>query len=147
VKRRFEYQLRSEELIFIDDYAHHPTEISACIDAVREVHPGKKITAVFQPHLFTRTRDHADAFARSLERSDELILLDIYPAREQPIEGVDSAMLLAKVQMENKTLCSKKELIEDLKERELEVLLTMGAGDIDQLLLPIKELLQQKIGS
>ena len=147
VKRRFEYQLRSADLLFIDDYAHHPTEISACINAVREVHPGKKITAVFQPHLFSRTRDHADAFARSLERSDELILLDIYPAREQPIEGIDSAMLLAKVQMEKKTLCSKKELIEDLKERELEVLLTMGAGDIDQLLIPIKELFQQKIGS
>lgn len=145
VKRRFEYQLRSEALCFIDDYAHHPTEIAACIDAVREVHPGKKLTGVFQPHLFSRTRDHADAFARSLEQLDELVLLDIYPAREEPIDGVDSAMLLNKVKMDHKTLSDKKELVEDLRDRELEVLLTMGAGDIDRLLVPIKEMLTEKL--
>lgn len=144
VKRRFEYHLRSPELYLIDDYAHHPTEIAACIAAVREVHPGKKITGVFQPHLYSRTRDHADRFASSLAALDELVLLEIYPAREEPIPGVDSAMLLAKVPLAKKVLRKRKELLDDLRERELEVLLTMGAGDIDRLLEPIKEMLNEK---
>lgn len=139
VKRRFEYQFKSEELVYIDDYAHHPEELRATISSVREMYPGKKITGIFQPHLFTRTRDFADEFARSLELLNELVLLEIYPARELPLEGINSQFLLDKVNLDQKVIRSKKELIDDLKARELEVLLTLGAGDIDQLVQPIKE--------
>jgi UDP-N-acetylmuramate--alanine ligase len=123
--------------VYIDDYAHHPEELKACIGAVKEVYPGKKITGVFQPHLFSRTRDLADAFARSLELLDEIILLDIYPAREEPVEGIDSAMLLNKIRSKNKTMCTKENLVRELIFRDPEVLLTLGAGDIDQLVTPI----------
>ena len=133
VKRRFEYIIREEEVVFIDDYAHHPVEIEAFLKSVRSLYPGKTITAIFQPHLYTRTRDFAEGFATSLSLSDELILLDIYPARELPLEGIDSQMLLDKVPMENKTLVGKKELISELSSRNVEVLCTIGAGDIDQL--------------
>ncbi len=142
VKRRFEYQLRSERLVYIDDYAHHPEELKATISSVRQMYPEKKVTGIFQPHLFTRTRDFADAFARSLELLDELILLEIYPARELPIEGINAQMLLNKVQLQEKALLSQQELIQALKERKIEVLLTLGAGDIDRLVAPIKEALQ-----
>lgn len=138
VKRRFEYQLKSQELVYIDDYAHHPEELRATISSVREMYPGKKITGIFQPHLFTRTRDFADEFARSLELLNELVLLEIYPARELPLEGINSQFLLDKVNLEHKVIRSKKELIDDLKTRKLEVLLTLGAGDIDQLVEPIR---------
>lgn len=144
VKRRFEYHVKTSNLVYIDDYAHHPEELRACISAVKEMYPQKKITGVFQPHLFTRTRDFANEFARSLELLDELILLDIYPAREKPIEGVTSGMLLEKVRTKNKKLVSKKELVKEINEREIEVLITLGAGDIDALVEPIaKELLSR----
>jgi UDP-N-acetylmuramate--alanine ligase len=132
VQRRFDLHIRREDFVYLDDYAHHPEELKACIGAVREVYPGKKITGVFQPHLFSRTRDFADAFARSLEMLDEIILLDIYPAREKPIDGVDSAMLLDRISSEHKSLCIKGNLIAELKRIKPEVLLTLGAGDIDQ---------------
>jgi UDP-N-acetylmuramate--alanine ligase len=138
VKRRFEYQLKSQELVYIDDYAHHPEELRATISSVREMYPGKKITGIFQPHLFTRTRDFADEFARSLELLNELVLLEIYPARELPLEGINSQFLLDKINLEHKVIRSKKEVIDDLKTRKLEVLLTLGAGDIDQLVEPIR---------
>lgn len=146
VKRRFEYILKRKEIIFIDDYAHHPEELRACISAVRELYPGKKITGIFQPHLFSRTRDFAGEFARSLELLDEVILLDIYPARELPVAGVDSQMLLEKIRLESKILCKKTELISLLSKKSMEVLITMGAGDIDALVRPISEALQHRYG-
>ena len=144
VRRRFDYQIKTNQLVFIDDYAHHPEELKACINSVKELYPDKKITGVFQPHLFTRTRDFADEFAKSLELLDELILLEIYPARELPIEGINSKMLLDKVMLKNKTLSSKSNLIKELSEKKLEVLLTLGAGDIDMLVEPIKNTLLKK---
>jgi UDP-N-acetylmuramate--alanine ligase len=145
VKRRFEYHIKSNRLIYIDDYAHHPEELKACIQSVKELYPGKKITGIFQPHLYSRTRDFADGFAESLSELNEVILLEIYPAREMPIEGVSSQMLLNKISGTNKSLLQKKEVIDDLKDRELEVLLTLGAGDIDQLVEPIKTELESHI--
>ena len=137
VRRRFEYIIKSEKLVFIDDYAHHPEELKACITAVKELYPNKRITGVFQPHLYSRTRDFADGFAESLDLLDECILLDIYPAREVPIEGVSSNMLLQKMKNSNKKLIQKESLIQELKNMKPEVLLTLGAGDIDKLVQPI----------
>jgi len=142
VKRRFDFQVRRPDFIYMDDYAHHPEELKACISAVKEIYPDKKITGVFQPHLFSRTRDLADDFARSLELLDEVILLDIYPARENPIPGIDSSMLLDKIRNQNKSLCSKEKLPGELKARRPEVLLTLGAGDIDQMVEPIKKIFE-----
>jgi UDP-N-acetylmuramate--alanine ligase len=144
VERRFDFQVIQDDFVYIDDYAHHPEELKVCIHAVREIYPSKKITGVFQPHLFTRTRDFADAFARSLELLDKLILLEIYPAREKPIVGIDSAMLLGKVKLQNKKICSKTDLPGELRSGKPEVLLTLGAGDIDQLVKPIRELFTNK---
>ena len=138
IKRRFEYIIKKHDLVYIDDYAHHPEELKATISSVKELYPENKITGVFQPHLYSRTRDFADDFAKSLDLLNEVILLDIYPAREQPIEGVTSEMLLRKVTIKNKTVSTKTELVAELKQRKLEVLLTMGAGDIDKLVEPIK---------
>jgi UDP-N-acetylmuramate--alanine ligase len=126
----------------VDDYAHHPAELDACISAARELFPGRRLTGIFQPHLFTRTRDHLDGFAQSLSKVDELILLDIYPARELPIEGVNSTALLERVPMDCKILLRKEEVLSYLEAHRPDVLLTMGAGDIDRLVLPIKELLR-----
>ena len=137
VRRRFEYIIKSEKLVFIDDYAHHPEELKACITAVKELYPDKRITGIFQPHLYSRTRDFADGFAESLDLLDECILLDIYPAREVPIEGVSSDMLLQKMKNSNKKLIQKESLIQELKNMKPEVLLTLGAGDIDKLVQPI----------
>jgi len=149
VKRRFDFQILTENLVFIDDYAHHPEELKAFIISVKEIFPGKKITGVFQPHLFTRTRDFADEFAQSLNLLDELILLDIYPAREKPIKGVSSKIIFNKVNLNKKIMCTKNELIAHLKKSTHEVLLTMGAGDIDKLVEPIKEVYsgQYSVGS
>jgi UDP-N-acetylmuramate--alanine ligase len=144
VKRRFDYQVRTNNVVFIDDYAHHPEELRACISSVKEMYPDKKVTGVFQPHLYTRTRDFADGFAQSLDLLDECILLDIYPAREKPIEGITSTMLLDKMKSKKKMLCSKTELIDELSKRKPEVLLTLGAGDIDMLVEPIKKYLLTK---
>lgn len=138
VHRRFDMRINREDLIYIDDYAHHPEELKACINSVRHLYPDKKITGVFQPHLFSRTRDFADAFARSLELLDEVILLEIYPAREQPIEGIDSQMLLNKINKASKYVCKNEELIDLLKTLKPELLLTLGAGDIDQFVKPIE---------
>lgn len=143
-KRRFDFILKTDKVVFIDDYAHHPGELMASITSVKEIYPGRKITGVFQPHLFTRTRDFAAQFAQSLSLLDELILLDIYPAREKPIEGVTSKIIFDKVTCP-KTLCRKDELIDVLKDKDIDVLVTIGAGDIDQMLLPIKELLLSKL--
>ncbi len=144
VERRFDYQIRTSNLVFIDDYAHHPEEIKACLNSVRAMYPDKKITGIFQPHLYTRTRDFADGFAKSLELVDNLILLDIYPARELPIEGITSTMLLDKVNIKNKKLCSKSELVNEVIANMPEVLVTMGAGDIDRLVEPLKIALLKK---
>jgi UDP-N-acetylmuramate--alanine ligase len=142
VCRRFDYRINDDNLVFIDDYAHHPEEIKACINAARELYPGKKITGVFQPHLFSRTRDLANGFVESLSMFDELILLDIYPARELPIEGISSDNLLKKIPSNNKMVCRKEDLIDELIKRKLDVLITIGAGDIDQLVEPIEKSLK-----
>lgn len=131
-QRRFDFHIRTDKFIYIDDYAHHPAEITACIGAVKEIYPGKRITGIFQPHLFSRTRDFADLFARSLELLDEVILLDIYPARELPIPGITSQMLLNKIGLKSKKLCTSTTLLPELEKLKPEVLLTLGAGDIDQ---------------
>jgi len=138
VYRRFETHVKSADLVYIDDYAHHPSELEVCIKSARELYPNKKITGIFQPHLFTRTRDFIDEFAESLSLLDELILLDIYPARELPIEGIDSELIKSKVTIENKSVVAKADLMSTLTEKNIEVLLTMGAGDIDVFVQPIK---------
>jgi UDP-N-acetylmuramate--alanine ligase len=143
-KRRFEYIVRSKQVVYIDDYAHHPSELEACIKSVKMLYPNKKITGIFQPHLFTRTRDFAAGFAESLDLLDKTILLDIYPARELPIEGVTSAMLLGLMKSGNKRLSSLNTLVGELENEDNEVVLTLGAGDIDQVVEPIKEMLQKK---
>lgn len=141
VKRRFEYIFKNENQIFIDDYAHHPEELKACLNSVRHLYPNKKLTAVFQPHLYSRTRDFAEGFSEALGNCDELILLDIYPARELPIEGVSSKMIFNNVDLENKTMCTKQELVSVLSDKHIEVLLTVGAGDIDTLVEPLRKML------
>jgi len=138
VKRRFEYIIRRKKFVYIDDYAHHPQEIKACVASAKMMHPNKKICGVFQPHLYSRTRDFADDFAKSLEELDHIILLDIYPARELPIEGVTSEMLLKKINKSEKILLEKEQIIPYLKTIKPEVLITMGAGDIDRLVSEIK---------
>lgn len=142
VKRRFDYQIKTDKLIFIDDYAHHPEELKATISSAKEMYPNKKITGIFQPHLFSRTRDFADDFAKSLDLLDECILMEIYPARELPINGVNSMMLLNKMKLINKSICAKKDLVEEISKRKLEILLTMGAGDIDTFIGSIKKKLE-----
>lgn len=144
VQRRFDIRVNLPEIVFIDDYAHHPEEISACINAVKEMYPGKRITGIFQPHLYSRTRDFADGFAASLEQLDDIILLDIYPARELPIEHVSSKMILDKIKNTSRQLCARDALVETVKSKNPEVLLTLGAGDIDRLVEPIKEMLLRK---
>ncbi|OEK07395.1 UDP-N-acetylmuramate--L-alanine ligase [Flavivirga aquatica] len=139
VKRRFTYHIKSEGLVLIDDYAHHPEEINAVHQAVREMYPDKKVLAIFQPHLFSRTRDFADEFADSLSQFDELLLLDIYPARELPIQGVTSAWLLDKVNNKNKELVSKGQLLSKIGESNAQIILTIGAGDIGEEVKHIKK--------
>jgi UDP-N-acetylmuramate--alanine ligase len=138
VKRRFEKIIDTQELVYIDDYAHHPKELEMCIGSVKELYPNRKVTGIFQPHLFTRTRDFADDFAKSLSMLNELLLLDIYPARELPIEGVTSEMLLAKVNLKAKEIVSISEVVERLETKDLDILLTLGAGDIGTIVQPIK---------
>lgn len=141
IKRRFEFIVRNEKVVYVDDYAHHPQELNACIAAVKRLYPEKKLTVIFQPHLFSRTRDFADGFAEALSAADDLLLLDIYPARELPIEGVSSELLLDKTTASVKTLCSKSNVLDLIKEKQPELLLTVGAGDIDTLVEPLKKLL------
>ncbi len=142
VKRRFEHVVKDINHTYIDDYAHHPEELRACINAVKSLYPGKKLTAIFQPHLFTRTRDFADGFAEVLSLVDNLILLDIYPARELPIEGVTSSMILDKVNNASKQNLSKQDAVEYIRSSKPELLLTVGAGDIDTLIEPLKTILK-----
>ncbi|WP_190811302.1 UDP-N-acetylmuramate--L-alanine ligase [Flagellimonas sp. S3867] len=130
VQRRFSYQLKEKDFVFIDDYAHHPTEINAVHEAIREMHPNDKVTVVFQPHLFSRTRDFGDEFALSLSKFDTILLMEIYPAREEPIEGITSTWLLDKIENPKKKLISKSNLIEEITNCKTGVLVTMGAGDI-----------------
>lgn len=144
VRRRFSYKIRREDLIYIDDYAHHPTEIKAASQAVHEMHGDKKIVAVFQPHLYSRTRDFMDEFATALSTFDNVILLDIYPARELPIEGVTSAKLLEQLTSKEKHLVPKEELITHLKASDAEIILTIGAGDIGEMVQEIKIALEGK---
>jgi UDP-N-acetylmuramate--alanine ligase len=141
IKRRFEYIIKTEKQVYIDDYAHHPTELHACITAVRSLYPGRKLTTVFQPHLFSRTRDFAHDFSAALSLTDELILLDIYPARELPIPGITSDMLLENVTIERKLKCGKQEAVEFVRRHQPDLLLTVGAGDIDTLVQPFKNAL------
>jgi len=144
VKRRFSFQIRKPEFVYIDDYAHHPTEINAVHQAVRELYPGKKVLAVFQPHLFSRTKDFADDFAKSLSQFDEVLLLDIYPARELPMEGITSQWLLNKMNNPNKKLVQKNEIIPLLKSSDAPVIVTIGAGDIGEMVSEIKKALDEK---
>ncbi|MEM9649728.1 MAG: UDP-N-acetylmuramate--L-alanine ligase [Bacteroidota bacterium] len=130
VQRRFSYQIKEKDFVFIDDYAHHPTEIDAVYQAIREMHPNEEITAVFQPHLFSRTKDFVDEFARSLSKFDAIFLLEIYPAREEPIKGVNSTWLLGKIDNPKKGLIGKSDLVNTVKAHKTGVLVTMGAGDI-----------------
>ena len=139
VKRRFTYQIKTDDLVFIDDYAHHPEEINAVHQAVREMYPNQKVLAVFQPHLFSRTRDFVDDFASSLEQFDSILLLDIYPARELPIEGVNSQWLLDKINNPNKKLIAKSEIVKEIKNNNIKIIITIGAGDIGAEVNHIKE--------
>ena len=144
VSRRFETRIRSELIVFIDDYAHHPKELDACLGSVKELYPGRKVTGIFQPHLFTRTRDLAADFARSLSAVDELMLLEIYPAREDPIPGITSSWLLEQVPLDKKSVVARDALVELLASRDLDVVVTMGAGDIDRLVPPIERMLNER---
>lgn len=139
VKRRFTYQIKTEDFVFIDDYAHHPEEIKAVHQAVREMYPNKKVLAIFQPHLFSRTKDFVDGFAESLSNFDELLLLDIYPARELPIEGVTSKWLLDKIKNSKKKLIQKSDIIDEIKKSTSQIVLTIGAGDIGEEVKHIKK--------
>ena len=138
VQRRFSYKIKREDFIYIDDYAHHPTEINAVYEAIKEMHPHKRTLVVFQPHLFSRTRDFANDFAKSLSQFDSILLLDIYPAREKPIEGITSEWLMGKMENPNKRTIQKINLVEEIKKQNPEVLVTMGAGDIGLEVVKIK---------
>lgn len=143
IQRRFEWVLRSEQVVYIDDYAHHPTELDAAIEAARQLYPERKLTGVFQPHLYSRTQDFASEFARALDGLDEVILLDIYPARERPIEGVTSDLIYHQMQLKHKKRCSKAELLDELATRNIEVLMTLGAGDIGAMVANVADLLKK----
>ena len=149
VKRRFEYIIKNDRLVFIDDYAHHPEELRALINGARTLFSQKKCTVIFQPHLYTRTRDLADGFAEVLDMADEVFLLPVYPAREKPIEGVTSEMIAKKMKMAKVSICDKKEILGILDDMivsgdDLEILITAGAGDIDMLVEPIKKIVERK---
>lgn len=144
VKRRFEFIIKRDDLVYIDDYAHHPTEITAFLSSLRAMYPGKKITAVFQPHLYSRTRDFAEGFSKSLSIADEVLLMDIYPARELPIPGVSSDMLFDAITSTVKVRCTKNDVVQRVEDMDVEVIATIGAGDIDTCVGSLKELLESK---
>ena len=144
VVRRFDIQFRGKKTIYIDDYAHHPRELEATIRSVRDLYPGRRITGIFQPHLFTRTRDFADDFAAALDLLDDALIMEIYPARELPIEGVDSDIILSKMKLKSRVRCNKTEFPALLDKYNPEILLTLGAGDIDRLIEPIVSYLSEK---
>jgi UDP-N-acetylmuramate--alanine ligase len=147
VKRRFDIHVNTPECSYIDDYAHHPKEIAAAISSMRDIFQGRKLTAIFQPHLYTRTRDFADEFAQALSNVDTLVLLDIYPAREEPIEGVTSDIIFNDVTAPSKILMKKEELLNWMEQQDLagrQLFITLGAGDIDRLVEPIGKILTDK---
>jgi UDP-N-acetylmuramate--alanine ligase len=144
VKRRFEFIVKAKRVVFVDDYAHHPTEIEAFLRSMKSLYPNRKLTVIFQPHLFSRTRDFAEGFSQSLSLADELLLMDIYPARELPIPGVDSDMIFKDIKSPIKLRCNKNDLMEKLEGLEIEVLATVGAGDIDTFVEPIRKMLEKK---
>lgn len=145
VDRRFDFKIKEDNLVFLSDYAHHPAEIKQSISSIKALYPDKKVTAVFQPHLYTRTRDFYKEFAESLSLADEIILLDIYPARELPIEGVTSKLIYDNIASgKTKSLCSKDELPEIIRNKDIEVLITLGAGDIDNMVPQIYNILKNK---
>ena len=141
IQRRFSYQIKTENLVYVDDYAHHPTEINAVHQAVRELYPNEKVLAIFQPHLFSRTKDFADDFAKSLSQFDEILMLEIYPARELTIEGITSSWLLSKIENPNKKLVSKTDLVPSILASNAKIIITIGAGDIGELVPNIKKAL------
>ncbi len=143
-QRRFDFQVKNDRVVYIDDYAHHPQELQSSIQSVKELYEGRKVTGVFQPHLYSRTRDFAADFAWALSLLDRLILLDIYPAREEPIPGVSSEIIFDKVTIKDKTLCKKEELMKILEKEDIDVLVTLGAGDIDRFVEPIRNMLNEK---
>jgi len=145
IKRRFDVHINNDQQVYVDDYAHHPEEIFATVDGVRELFPNRHITVVFQPHLYSRTNDFADGFAVALDDADDVILLPIYPARELPIEGVSSQMILDRMENPNRMISDKDVLLDVLEEKEFDVLLTIGAGDIDQLVEPIKNFMNEEV--
>lgn len=145
IRRRFSYQIQSENLVYIDDYAHHPTEINAVHQAVAELYPGQKVLAIFQPHLFSRTRDFADDFAKSLSAFDSVLLLDIYPARELPMEGITSSWLLSKMTNSDKKVIQKVDLLPEILKSNATVVVTIGAGDIGAMVSDIKKVLNEKV--
>ena len=145
VKRRLDIHVNTEKISYIDDYAHHPKELSTAISSMRDIFPGRKLTAIFQPHLYTRTRDFADDFAAALSKVDKLILLDIYPAREEPIPGVTSGIIFDKVTAPEKVMLHKEELMGYLEKEPVDVLITFGAGNIADFIAPITELLEKRI--
>ncbi|MEO1258729.1 MAG: UDP-N-acetylmuramate--L-alanine ligase [Bacteroidota bacterium] len=144
IKRRFEFIHRNDKTIFIDDYAHHPTEIRAAVGAARELYPDKKLTGIFQPHLFSRTRDFQDGFAEELDKLDEIFLMDIYPARELPMEGVTSDIIFNKMKNKNKYRVTLNNVVDHLKNKKVEVLMTIGAGDINTVIDSVKDHLTHK---
>lgn len=144
VKRRFEFVIRHERLVYVDDYAHHPTEIEAFLRSMKSMYPRKKLTVIFQPHLFSRTRDFAEGFSQSLSIADEVLLMDIYPARELPIPGVDSDMIFKNITSPVKIRCGKDDLLDKLEKMDIEILATIGAGDIDTFVEPIYKMLNKK---
>ena len=141
VQRRFSYQIKTDAIVYVDDYAHHPTEINALHQAIREMHPRKEVLAIFQPHLYSRTQDFASDFAESLSQFDQLLLLDIYPARELPIEGITSEWLLRMINIENKKIITKDNLITEILKSNAQVITTIGAGDIGEEVHSIREAL------
>ena len=145
IRRRFSYQIKTPDLVYIDDYAHHPTEINAVHQAVSELYPGQKVLAIFQPHLFSRTKDFADDFAKSLSQFDEVLLLDIYPARELPMEGITSQWLMNKMTNEDKKLVSKDDLIPTILASDSSIIVTIGAGDLGEMVPSIKKALYETI--
>ncbi|WP_281226726.1 UDP-N-acetylmuramate--L-alanine ligase [Flavobacterium aquiphilum] len=145
IRRRFSYQIKEDNLVYIDDYAHHPTEINAVHQAVRELYPGQKVLAIFQPHLFSRTRDFADNFAKSLSAFDEVFLMEIYPARELPMEGINSQWLMDKMTNDNKKIVSKEDLIPEILANDATVIVTIGAGDLGEMVPSIKKALYENL--
>ncbi|HPH47227.1 MAG TPA: cyanophycin synthetase, partial [Chryseolinea sp.] len=144
VKRRFEFVVKGKKVVYVDDYAHHPTEIEAFLKSMKSLYPNRKLTVIFQPHLFTRTRDFAEGFSKSLSIADELLLMDIYPARELPIPGVTSDMLFNDISSKVKIRCNKNDLMQKLDDLDIDVIATIGAGDIDTFVEPIKNMVSKK---